>query len=108
MGLLGILLGSLAIRAAARKSSNASGRDPAADPERLLAEIGRGLRMLAVPARFGGVGLLREKQYEVARQLGELQRCLRQLEDGVRRRYEDRAQRLLEQAAHCGITVPPP
>jgi len=108
LGMFGIVLGLLAMRGGARKPAGLPGNGLGKDPERLLSEIGRGLRMLSAPTRFGGAGLLREKQYEVARQLGELQRCLRQLEDNVRKRYEDRAQRVLELAARCGITVPPP
>jgi hypothetical protein len=112
LGLFGIVLGLLAMRGGARKPAglpgNGLGKGLGKDPERLLSEIGRGLRMLSTPTRFGGAGLLREKQYEVARQLGELQRCLRHLEDKVRERYEERAQRVLELAARCGITVPPP
>lgn len=108
LGLFGIVLGLVAMRGSARKPAGLPGRGLDADPDRLLTEIGRGLRMLSVPSRFGGMAVLREKQYEVARQLGELQRCLRHLEDKVRERYEDRTQRVLEQAARCGITVPPP
>jgi hypothetical protein len=109
LGMFGIVLGLLAMRGGARKPAGLPGNGLGKkDPERLLSEIGRGLRMLSTPTRFGGTGLLREKQYEVARQLGELQRCLRHLEDNVRKRYEDRAQRVLELAARCGITVPPP
>jgi hypothetical protein len=108
LGMFGVVLGLLALRGGTRKPAGLPGHRLPKDPDRLLSEIGRGLRMLSTPSRFGGTGLIREKQYEVARQLGELQRCLRHLEDKVRERYEDRAQRILEQAARCGITVPPP
>lgn len=108
LGLFGIVLSLVAMRGSSRKPAGMPGRGLDADPDRLLTEIGRGLRMLSVPSRIGGMAILREKQYEVARQLGELQRCLRQLEDKARKRYEGRAQRVLEQAARCGITVPPP
>jgi hypothetical protein len=109
LGMFGIVLGLLALRGGARKPAGFPGKGMRKDPDRLLSEIGRGLRMLSTPPRpGGGTGLIRAKQYEVARQLGELQRCLRQLEDNVRERYERRAQRVLEQAARCGITLPPP
>jgi hypothetical protein len=108
LGLFGALLGYLALRAGMRPARSGHGRRGHRDVDRLLDEIGRGVRMLADPSRFGGLGLLREKQYEVARQLGELQRRLSQLEDGTREHYEARAHRVLELAAKCGITVPPP
>lgn len=104
----GLGLSFLAIRSGSRKHAGALKHSLHRDLERLFAEIGRGLRMLSSPARFGGMGLLREKQSEVERQLSELQRRLRQLEDGVRDRYEARAQRVLAQAARFGITLPPP
>jgi hypothetical protein len=107
LGLFGIVLGVLAMRGGTRKPAGFPGGEPV-DLDRLLSEIGRGLRMLSTPARFGGMALLREKQQEVARLLGELQRRLRQLEDGASSRYEERAQKVLELAARCGITVPPP
>jgi hypothetical protein len=111
LGMFGIVLGIFALRGGARKPAGLPGQGSQGmrkDPDRLISEIGRGLRMLSAPSRIGGMGLFREKQMEVARQLGELQRCLRHLEEKARKRYEDRAQRVLEQAARCGITLPPP
>lgn len=108
MGLFGIGLGFLAMRSGARKASKGEGGPVRVDVDRLLSDIGRGLRMLSVPPRMGGMGLVREKQYELGRQLAELQRQLRHLEDKARERYETRAQRVLEQAARVGITLPPP
>lgn len=108
MGGFGLGLSFLALRSGARKQSGATKHSLHRDLDRLFTEIGRGLRMLSSPARFGGMGLLREKQSEVERQLSELQRRLRHLEDGVRDRYEARAQRILAQAARFGITLPPP
>jgi hypothetical protein len=108
MGLFGIGLGFLALRSGSRKPSQAGGGPVRVDVDRLLKDIGRGLRMLSAPSRIGGMGLIREKQYELGRQLAELQRQLRQLEDRARERYENRAQRVLEQAARYGITLPPP
>jgi hypothetical protein len=106
MGLFGIGLGFLALRGGGRKSPQ--GKGGRVDVDRLLSEIGRGLRLLSAPNRIGGMGLVRQKQYELGRQLAELQRQLRHLEDSARERYEDRAQRVLEQAARYGITLPPP
>jgi hypothetical protein len=103
----GLGLSFLALRSGSRKTG-AVKQSLHRDLERLFAEIGRGLRMLSSPTRFGGMGLLREKQSEVERQLSELQRRLRHLEDGVRDRYEARAQQMLAQAARFGITLPPP
>lgn len=108
MGLFGIAFSFLALRDGGRKRERAAGRRAAGDLDRLISEIGRGLRVLSAPGRLSGVGLIREKQDEVERQLAELQRRLHRLEDGVRERYEDRAQRILEQAARYGITLPPP
>lgn len=108
MGGFGLGLSFLALRSGARKPAGAPKSTLHRDLDRLFADIGRGLRMLSSPARFGGMGLLREKQSEVERQLSELQRRLRHLEDGVRDRYEERAQRILAQAARFGITLPPP
>jgi hypothetical protein len=108
MGLFGIGLGFLAMRSGARKSPKAKGEPGRVDVDRLLGDIGRGLRLLSAPNRVGGMGLVRERQYELARQLAELQRQLRSLEDSARERYENRAQRVLEQAARYGITLPPP
>jgi hypothetical protein len=107
LGLIGIGLGVLALRGT-RKREGAAGGNPHRELDRLFTDIAQGLRMLSSPTRFGGMGLLREKQYEVARLLGELQRRLRHLDDRVRDRYEARAQRILEQAARFGITLPPP
>lgn len=78
------------------------------DLDRLFTEISKGLRFMSAPNRFGGMGLMREKQMEVERQLSELQRRLRHLEDGVRDKYEAKAHRVLAQAARFGITLPPP
>lgn len=108
LGLLGVGLAFLALRGGKRAQDSAHARDSHREMERLLAEIGRGIRVLATPPGIGGMGMFREKQYEVARQLGELQRRLSHLEDRAREAYEQRAQRILEQAARCGITVPPP
>lgn len=108
MGGFGLGLSFLALRSGTRKPAEALKHSLHRDLERLFADIGRGLRMLSSPGRFGGMGLLREKQSEVERQLTELQRRLRHLEDGVRDRYEARAQRILAQAARFGITLPPP
>ena len=108
MGLFGMGLGFLAMRSGSRKSAKAKGEPGRGDVDRLLSDIGRGLRLLSAPNRVGGMGLFREKQYELGRQLAELQRLLRQLEDHARERYENRAQRVLEQAARYGITLPPP
>ena len=108
MGFLGIAFGFFAFRSGSRRQTRVPGDRMHTDLDGLLSEIGRGLRMLSTPSRFGGMGLLREKQYEVERQLGELQRRMRHVEDKVRERYEDRAQRILEQAARYGITLPPP
>jgi hypothetical protein len=108
MGLFGIGLGFLAMRSGARKPSQSEGKPARVDVDRLLSDIGRGLRALSAPSRIGGMGLLREKQYELGRQLSELQSHLRHLEDDARERYENRAQRVLEQAARYGITLPPP
>jgi hypothetical protein len=108
MGLFGIGLGFLAMRSGARKTPKAEGGPVRVDVDRLLSDIGRGLRLLSAPSRIGGMALVREKQYELGRQLAELQRQLRHLEDSARERYENRAQRVLEQAARHGITLPPP
>jgi hypothetical protein len=108
MGGFGLGLSFLALRSGTRKPAGAAKHSLHRDLDRLFTEIGRGLRMLSSPTRFGGMGLLREKQSEVERQLSELQRRLRHLEDGVRDRYEARAQRILAQAARFGITLPPP
>jgi hypothetical protein len=110
MGLFGIGLGFLAMRSGSRKSPKAKGEPGPGrvDVDRLLSDIGRGLRLLSAPNRIGGMGLVREKQYELGRQLVELQGQLRHLEDRARERYENRAQRVLEQAARYGITLPPP
>ena len=108
LGGFGLGLSWLAVRSGARKPGASLSQSLHRDLDRLFAEIGRGLRMLSTPTRFGGMGLLREKQSEVERQLSELQGRLRHLEDGVRNRYEERAQRVLAQAARFGITLPPP
>lgn len=109
LGIFGIGLGFLALRSGSRKQgASTMGRNLHRDLDRLFTDIAQGLRMLSSPAGFGGMGLLREKQYEVARLLGELQRRLRHMDDRVRDRYEARAQRILEQAARFGITLPPP
>ena len=108
MGLIGTALSFLAMRGGARKEPSAGGKAPKREVDRLMTEIGRGLRALSVPNRLGGIVLLREKHFEVERQLTELQRRLSRLEEGERERYEDRAQRILEQAARYGITLPPP
>lgn len=107
LGGFGLGLSFLALRGR-RKPAHPRNQGMHRDLERLFTEIGRGLRMLSSPTRFGGMGLLREKQFEVERQLAEMQRRLRHLEDGVRDRYEERAQRILAQAARFGITLPPP
>jgi hypothetical protein len=104
MGLFGIGLGILALRGGARKPARANRRDL----EQLFAEIGRGLRALSASGRVGGLGFLLEKHSHVERQLTEMQSRLRQLDDSMRERYEKRAQRVLELAARCGITLPPP
>jgi hypothetical protein len=72
----------------------------------LFAEITRGLRTLASPARSGGL-FHREKQEEVGRLLSELQNRLSLLEDDRRRPYEDKASQVLADAARAGITLPP-
>jgi hypothetical protein len=108
LGSFGLGLGFLALRSGSRRPGVSLGHSLHRDLERLFSEIGRGLRMLSTPTRFGGMGLLRAKQTEVERQLSELQRRLRHLEDGVRDKYEVRAQRILAQAARFGITLPPP
>lgn len=108
MGGFGLGLSIMALRSGQRKPASSIKHGLHRDLDRLFTEIGRGLRMLSSPARFGGMGLLREKQSEVERQLAELQKRLRHLEDGVRDRYEARAQRILAQAARFGITLPPP
>lgn len=106
LGMAGIGLAYLALRT--NGGRRRVGRHAQRELDRLLAEIGRGIRMLGSPSQFPGVALLREKQYEVARQLGELQTRLSQLDDPTREQYEQRAHRVLEMAAKCGITVPPP
>ncbi len=108
LGIFGLGLSLLALRSGARKPAALLSQTLHRDLDRLFGDIGRGLRMLGTPTRFGGMGLFREKQTEVERQLSELQGRLRHLEDGVRNRYEERAQRILAQAARFGITLPPP
>ena len=111
MGSFGFALTWLALRGSARKlakKEKAGSRGYQRDLDRLFSDISKGLRFLSAPNRFGGMGLLREKQFQVEKQLSELQRSLRQLEDGAREKYEARAHRILAQAARFGITLPPP
>jgi hypothetical protein len=107
MGSFGFGLTWLALRNGSRKQGQSAGRD-FRELDRLFTDISKGLRTLSMPSRFGGTGLMREKQDEVERLLSQLQHRLRQLEDGVRNKYEARAHRILAQAARFGITLPPP
>jgi hypothetical protein len=108
MGAFGFALTWFALRNGSRKPAKTQERGFQKDLDRLFTEISKGLRFMATPNRFGGMGLMREKQVEVERQLSELQRRLRHLEDGVRDKYEAKAHRILAQAARFGITLPPP
>ena len=108
MGAFGFALTWFALRNGNHKPSKSRERGFQKDLDRLFAEISRGLRFMGTPNRFGGMGLMREKHVEVERQLSELQRRLRQLEDGDRDKYEAKAHRILAQAARFGITLPPP
>lgn len=105
-GAIGLVLVGVTLRAvyAGRHASEPEGRHRELD--RLFADISRGLRILASPARAGGL-FYREKQEEVGRLLSELQSRLRLLEDGMRQPYEARASQVLADAARAGITVPP-
>jgi hypothetical protein len=106
MGAFGFALTWFALRNG--KPAKTQERGFQKDLDRLFTEISKGLRFMATPNRFGGMGLMREKQVEVERQLFELQRRLRHLEDGVRDKYEAKTHRILAQAARFGITLPPP
>lgn len=83
-----------------------SGENPSKDLERLFSDIRRALRVLASPARAGGM-YYREKQEEVGRLLFDMQARLRLLDDGIRERYEAKAGHVLAEAARAGITLPP-
>jgi hypothetical protein len=114
MGSFGFALTWMALRGGSKKQARGAGgekdaaRGDSKDLDRLFSDISKGLRFLASPSRFGGMGLMREKQYEVGRLLSELQGSLSRLEDGDREKYEARAHRILAQAARFGITLPPP
>lgn len=107
LGILGLALVGLSLRALIlRRHPAAPGSGIQKDLDRLLSDIGRGLRALSSPARAGGL-FYREKQEEVGRLLAELQNRLRLLDEGSRQRYETRAGQVLVDAARAGITVPP-
>ncbi|MDB5103871.1 MAG: hypothetical protein JWP91_1560 [Fibrobacteres bacterium] len=108
MGALGFALTWFALRNGSTKVDPAGNRNFHREIDRLFSDISKGLRFLSSSGRFGGLTLMREKQEEVERLLSELQRRLRHLEDGVRDKYEERAHRILAQAARFGITLPPP
>ena len=109
MGAFGFILTWFALRNGLRKQAKPEGGKYHREMDRLFSDISKGLRFMSTPPnRFGGMGLLREKQDQVERQLSELQRRLRHLEDGVRDKYEARAHRILAHAARFGITLPPP
>ena len=106
LGGIGLVLVGLSMRGLliGRQSTESSGRHR--DMDRLFADITRGLRILASPARAGGL-FYREKQEEVGRLLSELQSRLRLLDDGFRQPYEAKASQVLADAARAGITLPP-
>lgn len=108
IGCLGFGLTWFALRSGSRKPAQVERRKYQRDIDRLFTDIADGLRFLSTSGKFGGMGLLREKQEEVERMLSELQHRLRHLEDDVRDKYEARAHRILAQAARFGITLPPP
>lgn len=109
MGALGLGLAFLALRnGQPRKTPSLGGSGLQRDLDRLFADISRGLRAVTASSRMGGFAVLQEKHAEVGRLLSEMQRRLRMLEDGARKKYEARAHRILAQAARVGITLPPP
>lgn len=108
MGSLGFALTWVALRSGSKTPSRVERRKFQRDIDRLFSDISDGLRFLASSGKFGGMSLMRMKQEEVARMLSELQHRLRNLDDGVRDKYEARAHRILAQAARFGITLPPP
>lgn len=108
VGVIGLGLTWLTVRGGPRRPGTSLRQNLRRDLDRLFSDIAKGLRTLSTSSRLGGFGLMREKQDEVERLLSELQRRLRQLEDGVREKYEARAHRILAQAARFGITLPPP
>lgn len=106
-GAIGLALVALSLRALmARRKPASPGSDLHKELENLLSEIGRGLRALSAPARAGGMNH-RVRQEEVGRQLAEMQRRLRLLDEPGRLRYEARAGQVLVDAARAGITLPP-
>lgn len=105
-GSIGLLLVGLSLRALFTGRPGTEGEGLHRELDRLFADITRGLRILASPARAGGL-FYREKQEEVGRLLSELQSRLRLLEDGLRQPYEAKASQVLADAARAGITLPP-
>lgn len=106
-GCLGLALIVFSLRVLrARRGAAGTGANLPRELDRLLADIGRGLRALSARTRSGG-RLHRDKQAEVGRLLAEMQVRLRQLDDGSRQRYEARAGQVLVDAARVGITLPP-
>lgn len=106
LGSIGVVLVGLSLRGLRAGRQAAAPMGWQRELDRLLADITRGLRSLASPARAGGL-FYREKQEEVARLLSELQARLRLLEDELRRPYEAKASQVLADAARAGITLPP-
>ncbi len=107
IGILGLMLVVLSLRALmVRRNPAVPGSDLPKELDRLLSDIGRGLRVLSSPTRAGGL-FYREKQEEVGRLLAEMQNRLRLLDEDSRQRYETRAGQVLVDAARAGITLPP-
>jgi hypothetical protein len=104
--LVGLVLVGLSLRAFLAGGGKGEGEGLQRELDRLFGDITRGLRILASPARAGGL-FYREKQEEVGRLLSELQGRLRLLEDDLRQPYEAKASQVLADAARAGITLPP-
>ena len=75
--------------------------------DHLLGEISRNLRALKIAARAGRP-VTRQFRGKVELLLLELQEALRQCDEELRDKYENRAARILLEAALAGIILPPP